>query len=83
MKEIICVLSNPAMPGLVKVEAMGEHKPFELMEELYTEGVPLPYECEYACVVKDEAKVKEVVCKQLAAHQVLASKPKLGEWRKA
>ena len=54
---IVYVLTNPAMPGIVKIgkttRGMGAR-----LNELYSTGVPLPFECEYAARVDDESKVE-------------------------
>lgn len=48
---VVYLLTNPAMPGLVKI-GMTQKKDVETrMKELYSTGVPLPYICEYACSV--------------------------------
>lgn len=56
--EIVYVLSNPAMPGLVKIGKTSQKDIAERMRQLYTTGVPLPFECEYACRVNDCGKVE-------------------------
>lgn len=49
---IVYVLTNPAMPGLVKI-GMTTRNEIELrMKELYSTGVPVPFECAYACMVE-------------------------------
>ena len=54
---IVYVLTNPAMPGIVKIgkttRGMGAR-----LNELYSTGVPLPFECAYAARVDDESKVE-------------------------
>ena len=45
---IIYVLTNPAMPGMLKI-GMTTRDEIEIrMNELYTTGVPLPFECSFA-----------------------------------
>ena len=56
--EIVYVLTNPAMPGLVKIGKTAQKDIADRMRQLYTTGVPLPFECEYACKVDDCAKVE-------------------------
>ena len=56
--EIVYVLTNPAMPGLVKIGKTNQKDIADRMRQLYTTGVPLPFECEYACQVDDCAKVE-------------------------
>ena len=62
MEGIVYVLTNPAMPGIVKIGKTTREVGARL-EELYSTGVPLPFECAYAARVSDETKV------ELAFHQ--------------
>lgn len=45
---IVYVLKNPAMPGLVKIGITTRAEVHIRMTELYTTGVPLPFECSFA-----------------------------------
>ena len=45
MPTIVYVLTNPAMPGLVKIGMTTRSDPQLRLNELYTTGVPLPFEC--------------------------------------
>ena len=49
---IVYVLSNPAMPGLVKI-GQTTNEITNRMNDLNTTGVPLPFECLFACEVDD------------------------------
>ncbi len=60
------VISNPSMPGLVKV-GMTSKPPAERMKSLYSTSVPTPFEAEYFALCKDRIKSEAV------AHQVLKS----------
>ena len=55
---IVYVLSNPAMPGMVKIGKTGREVEARL-NDLYTTGVPLPFECAYAAGVADMDKVEK------------------------
>ena len=55
---IVYVLTNPAMPGMVKIGKTGREVELRL-NDLYTTGVPLPFECEYAARVLDMDKVEK------------------------
>ena len=55
---IVYVLSNPAMPGMVKIGKTGREVEARL-NDLYTTGVPLPFECAYAARVADMDKVEK------------------------
>ena len=54
---IVYVLTNPAMPGFVKI---GEthNEITKRMNELNTTGIPLPFECPFACEVDDSKQVE-------------------------
>ena len=54
---IVYVLTNPAMPRMVKIGRTGREIGARL-SDLYTTGVPLPFECEYAARVKDQNEVE-------------------------
>ena len=54
---IVYVLTNPAMPRIVKIGRTGK-KIGARLSDLYTTGVPLPFECEYAARVKDQNEVE-------------------------
>lgn len=49
---IVYVLVNECMPGLVKIGKTSRKDMGARLRELYTTGVPLPFECRYACRVK-------------------------------
>ena len=56
---IIYVLSNPAMPGLVKIGKTARGSVDARLGELYSTGVPVPFECEFAGLVEDEGRVEK------------------------
>lgn len=47
----VYLLTNPAMPGIVKIGMTHRDQLDSRLRELYTTGVPLPFECVYACKV--------------------------------
>lgn len=55
---VIYALSNEAMPGLIKIGKTSRIDLEKRLKELYTTEVPLPFKCEYACLVDnmDEAE---------------------------
>ena len=57
MNEIIYILINEAMPGYVKVGRTTNLE--QRMKGLYRTAVPLPFECFYACSVKDGSEVEK------------------------
>lgn len=50
---IVYVLTNPAMPGLVKIGMTSSHSVETRLVQLYSTGVPVPFDCEFAGRVKD------------------------------
>ena len=58
MSSIVYALINPAMPGIVKIGKTDRDNPKVRMKELYTTGVPLPFECPIAVEVEDEQAVR-------------------------
>ena len=48
----IYILTNPAMPGMVKI-GQTDHDISKRLSDLYSTGVPLPFECAYAALVND------------------------------
>ena len=55
---IIYVLTNPAMPGIVKIGKTARGIETRL-SELYSTGVPVPFECVFAGTVSDEEKIEK------------------------
>lgn len=49
---IVYLLVNECMPGLVKIGKTSRKDMAARLRELYTTGVPLPFQCRYACRVK-------------------------------
>jgi len=60
---IVYLLTNPCMPGLVKIGMTKQEDLEKRMKELYTTGVPVPFECQFACKVnnKDCAKIEKAL----------------------
>lgn len=58
---IVYVLTNPAMPGLVKIGMTKQSDVTSRMSQLYSTGVPLPFDCEYAVIVKDMTQVERAL----------------------
>lgn len=53
MSGIIYLLSNPAMPGIIKIGKTTQEDVKVRMQQLYQTGVPLPFECVYAATVNN------------------------------
>ena len=58
MEGSVYVLTNPAMPNMVKIGKTTRDVELRLAD-LYSTGVPLPFECEYAAKVKDVDKTEK------------------------
>ena len=58
---IVYVLSNPAMPSIIKIGITTRDNLDDRMKELYTTGVPVPFKCEYACKVEDCSAVESAL----------------------
>ncbi|WP_374487542.1 GIY-YIG nuclease family protein [Zoogloea sp.] len=59
--QIVYVLTNPAMPGLVKIGKTTQAEVTTRMKQLYSTGVPMPFECVFACQVKDASEVEHAL----------------------
>lgn len=55
---IVYLLTNPCMPGLVKIGMTTREDMDSRIKELYSTGVPVPFECQFACKVKKSDCVK-------------------------
>lgn len=74
MTEIVYILTNEAMPNLVKI---GCHQGDDLARRirgLYGTGVPLPFELFYACEVKDARFVEMHIHDAFGDHRVSKSR---------
>lgn len=59
--QIVYVLTNPAMPGLVKIGKTTQREVEERMKQLFGTGVPVPFDCAFACQVKDAHEVERAL----------------------
>lgn len=60
MPEIIYILTNEAMPGLVKIGLTNNESVEARLTSLSApSGVPLPFECYFAAEVQDAAKLEK------------------------
>ena len=60
---IVYVLTNAAMPGLVKIGMTEKDDVAERLNTLYSSGVPVPFDCEFACRVSDARGVERALHK--------------------
>ena len=56
---IVYILTNPAMPGIVKIGKTSRASINARLNELYSTGVPVPFECAFAGRVSDESRVEK------------------------
>ena len=73
---IVYVLTNSAMPGLVKIGMTTRDSVDARMKELYSTGVPVPFECAYACEVSssDCVKIENALHTAFAPNRVNANR---------
>lgn len=64
-KGFVYVLSNPAMPGLVKIGRTVKI-PTERAAEFNTTGVPAPFEVAFYCIVEDAESLETRIHDELA-----------------
>ncbi len=69
MAEIVYVLTNTAMPGLIKI-GRTEGDVGNRVKQLDTTGIPLPFECFYAAEVRDAVAVEQAIHKAFGDHRI-------------
>ena len=67
---ILYVLTNPAMPIIVKIGMTVRSEVKKRMSELYTTGVPVPFECAFAGRVLDVKKVERAFHKAFSPYRI-------------
>jgi hypothetical protein len=68
--EVVYVLTNPAMPGLVKIGFTTQDDTNTRVAQLYTTGVPVPFSLEFACRVPNGAEVERAFHVAFAPNRV-------------
>ncbi len=68
--QIVYVLTNPAMPGLVKIGKTTQLEVESRMKQLYGTGVPVPFDCAFACQVKDATEVEDALHLAFGMHRI-------------
>jgi hypothetical protein len=66
MPEIVYVVTNEAMPGLIKIGLTTDSVEARLTQLSSHTGVPLPFECYFAAEVEDSARIEKIL------HQLFA-----------
>jgi hypothetical protein len=68
--DTVYVLTNPAMPGLVKIGFTSQDDAKSRIDQLYTTGVPVPYEIAYACRIENAAALEKAFHTAFAPHRI-------------
>lgn len=55
---IVYILENAAMPGIVKIGKTSRNSVKKRLNELYSTGVPVPFDCVYAARVENDVEVE-------------------------
>lgn len=67
---IVYVLTNPAMPGLVKIGRTSSEEAGTRIAQLYSTGVPFPFKLEFACKVENPDEVEQALHRAFAPNRV-------------
>jgi hypothetical protein len=70
MSGIVYVLSNPAMPGLLKIGHTTQEDINIRLGQLYSTGVPVPFQLEFACRVENPEEVEEALHEAFAPNRI-------------
>lgn len=70
----VYVVTNPAMPGLVKIERTTQSDPLTRVSSLFSTSVPVPFELEYAAAISDDPARVEAALHEAFAPQRLHPK---------
>lgn len=73
-KGIVYLLTNEYMPGLVKIGMTSREDMDERLKELYTTGVPVPFECVYACRVHRFKELEQALHEAFEPQRVNANR---------
>lgn len=72
--EIVYVLTNPAMPGFVKIGKTSGDDVNARLAQLYTTGVPFPFELRFACRIPNSSEVEKALHIAFAPYRVNAKR---------
>jgi len=67
---VVYVLTNPAMPGMVKIGRTSHDDAKTRIDQLYTTGVPVPFNLEFVCKVPNSEEVEKALHQAFAPHRV-------------
>ena len=67
---VVYVLTNPAMPGMVKIGRTSQDDAKTRIDQLYTTGVPVPFTLEFVCKVPNSEEVERALHLAFAPHRI-------------
>jgi hypothetical protein len=67
---VVYVLTNPAMPGMVKIGRTSQDDAKTRIDQLYTTGVPVPFNLEFVCKVPNSEEVEKALHFAFGPHRV-------------
>lgn len=67
---IIYLLTNPVMQGIIKIGFTTQEDVKIRMQQLYTTGVPLPFECVYAAIVNNPEKIEKALSTAFSPNRI-------------
>lgn len=67
---IVYVLTNAGMPGLVKIGRTDDQDANTRIGQLYSTGVPFPFDLEYACRVQNSDEVESALHEAFAPQRI-------------
>lgn len=70
MPEIVYILVNEAMPGIVKIGKTTDNVENRIAQLSSSTAVPLPFECYFAAEVKDSAKLEKTLHQLFSENRV-------------
>ncbi|MEI9805326.1 MAG: GIY-YIG nuclease family protein [Pseudolabrys sp.] len=73
MSGVVYVLTNGAMPGLIKIGVTGSSVE-DRIRSLDNTSVPVPFECFYAAEVTDPAKIERAIHEAFGDHRIRKSR---------
>lgn len=67
--QVVYVLTNPAMPGFVKIGRTAVEDVSQRMAQLYSTGVPFPFDLAFACKVPNAEEVERALHRAFAPNR--------------
>lgn len=67
---IVYILTNPGMPNLIKIGVTSREDIKKRMQELYSTGVPYPFELEYAMKISNAEEIENIIHSIFGIHRV-------------